>query len=372
MKKTKKTNDVKVKYIKADKVYHVKKKAWRPKQITLWLLLPLAIFLGLGIYSIVSGIGYEAVGQLEYQVKGDIDYKVYLKENDYYPSKFLGKDMQYIASLISLVQADFSYKLLANEALNAHYQYEVIAELKVTDRADKSKVLYEHEETLASAEMREVQEREIEIREDVSIDYEKYNDYVRAFRTEFGLAANCELNIKLNVNVDGQIKTQDVLAMVIPLSEQTVDIVIDAGDLNRTETLGGTDKVLYAEDAAQVGSGSVVVILSLLLAGVVIYYYVTRFNDDLYEKALRKILKEYDTYIVEANEAVYKEKEVVRVASFKELLDAQNLENVPIVFLEVEPGNKAYFIVRGANSTYRFTLSRAYQEKLKLEEEGEA
>ena len=57
--------------------------------------------------------------------------------------------------------------------------------------------------------------------------------------------------------------------------------------------------------------------------------------------------------------------------SFKELLDAQNLENTPIVFLEVEPGNKAYFIVNGANTTYRFTLSRAYQNHLKETGESE-
>lgn len=34
------------------------------------------------------------------------------------------------------------------------------------------------------------------------------------------------------------------------------------------------------------------------------------------------------------------------------------------MFLEVEPGNKAYFIVNGVNTTYRFTLSRAFQEKM--------
>ena len=58
---------------------------------------------------------------------------------------------------------------------------------------------------------------------------------------------------------------------------------------------------------------------------------------------------------------------MVRVESFDELIDAQKMEQKPIVFYEVEPGNKSYFVLNGDKSTYRFTLTKAYQERLILE-----
>jgi len=358
-------------YVKKDKVYEAKKKFWRPGHVTLWLLVPLVIFLVLGGYCIFSGIGWETEGAVDYQVEGDIDYKVYLKENDYYEEKFLGSGMQYIASLINVVHTDFDYVFSANEDLNVDYNYKIVAETRVTDREDATKVLYNASEDLVKTKSGKTEDGEIAIQEGVDIDYNKYNQKMREFRNTFGVAADCNLILKLVVNTDGAVKSEEKMGITIPLSEQTVDIKMDTDSLNRTGQLGDPTQVFYVKNVPVLVAGSVITVLSLVLIGFVIYYYATRFNDDWYEKALHKILKEYDTYIVEANGTIYELENVVRVMSFKELLDAQNLENTPIVFLEVEPGNKAYFIVNGTNTTYRFTLSRAYQEHLRAEGESE-
>lgn len=360
-----------VRYVKKDKVYKTKKKAWRPRRATLWLLIPLILFMALGGYCIYSGVGLETEGATDYQVEGKIDYKIYLKENDYYEEKFLGPGMKYIASLINVVHADFDYIFSANEDLNINYEYKIVAETKVTDRGDASKVLYRNSEEIVSTKKGQTENGEIAIREGVDIDYPKYNQKMREFRNTFGVAADCDLTLQLVVNTDGAVKAEELMALEIPLSEQTVDVVLNTEDLNRTGQLGDATQVFYVKNAPVLIAGAVIMVVSVILAGLVIYYYVTRFNDDLYEKALHKILKEYDTYIVEANGTIYELENVVRVMSFKELLDAQNLENTPIVFLEVEPGNKSYFVVNGATTTYRFTLSRAYQEHLRDEGQSE-
>ncbi len=352
-------------YVKNDKVYRVQKQGWRPRRITLWLLVPLVVFLVMGVYCLFAGIGMEKEGATDYEVAGKIDYKVYLKQNDYYKEKFLGPNMQYIASLINVIHTNFDYNFSANDDLQVVSKYKVVAQTKVTDRNDASKVLYDVSEDLVKEATQTTDNGELEIKADVDIDYDKYNQKMREFRSTFGVAADCQLVLKLVVNLDGAVKEEEVLAMTIPLSEQTVDIDINTEALNKTGQIGEVEQVVYVKNGAMVTVGGVIVVMSLILIGAVIYYYVTRFNDDLYEKALHKILKEYDTYIVEASGTVYEMENVVRVLSFRELLDAQNLEKTPILFLEVEPGNKAYFIVNGANTTYRFTLSRAYQEKMK-------
>lgn len=352
-----------VEYVKKDKVYKAKKKFWRPRHVTLWLLLPLVLFVILGGYCIVNGIGSEVEGATDYQVEGKIDYKIYLKDNDYYEEKFLGPGMQYIASLISVVHTDFDYVFSANDDLNIDYNYKVVAETLVTDRSDASKVLYRSSDDLVTGKTGRTENGEIAIREGVDIDYGKYNQKMREFRNTFGIAADCELILSLVVDTDGAVKDEAKMSMRIPLSEQTVDVAMDTEALNQNGRLGNPEQVFYVKNASMLTVGAIIVVMSLILIGLVIYYYATRFNDDLYEKALNKILKEYDTYIVEANGTIYEMDNVVRVMSFKELLDAQNLENTPIVFLEVEPGNKSYFVVNGAKATYRFTLSRAYQER---------
>ncbi len=360
-----------LKYIKNDKVYQVKKKAWRPHKVRVWLLLPLLLLIALGGYCAFSALGIEKTGTTEYKVVGDIDYKVYLKPNDYYQEKYLDKGMQYIANLISVVRVDFDYELDTQDDVQANYEYQIVAETKATDRNDKSKVLHEKSDVLKLGKVQPMSDGKIEVRDSVNLDYGKYNDYMRNFRNEFGIAANCEVDLKMVVKVSGGIETEDKLAMAIPLSEQTVDIAIDTQGIERTEKIGDERTEISIRNWPLLITGIVIVVVSLILVIAVIYYYATRYNDDLYEKALHKILKEYDTYIVEGSETIYELENVVRVASFKELLDAQNLENTPIVFLEVVPGEKSYFIVNGVNTTYRYTLSRAYQDKLAAEGESE-
>lgn len=360
-------------YVKKDKVYRTKPQAWRPRRITLWLLVPLVIFLVLGGYCVFSALGFEDEGGAKYQSTGKVDYKVYLRDNDYYKEEFLGPNMQYIASLIRTVKTDFDYNFSADEDLQVAYKYKIVAQTKMTDRGDASKVLYDDSEDLKTVETKQSENGEIAVDETVEIDYGKYNQKMREFRSTYGVAADCQLILKMVVNLDGAVKDEEVMAIAIPLSEQTIDITMAAEDLARTGQVGDTKQVMYVKQPPMLVVGTVIVVMSLVLIGAVIYYYVTRFNDDLYEKELHKILKEYDTYIVEANGTIYELENVVKVMSFKELLDAQNLEQTPIVFLEVEPGNKAYFIVNGVNTTYRFTLSRAYQEKMhygKDEDEG--
>ena len=358
-------------YIKDDKVYKVKHQAWRPRKVRVWLLIPLIVMMVLSGYVIFNSVGVESTGLTEYQVAGDIDYKVYLKDNDYYTEKFLGPGMQYIASLISVVRADFSYNLDADENIDANYEYEIVAEVKATDRSDKNKVLYERSDKLKSSKITPVEGGEIKITDNVDIDYRKYSDYLRTFRNDFGIAANCFLDLKMVVKVDGAIQTEDTLALNLPLSDQTVDVAIVTQAINREEKVGNEVKSLYAKNLPLLITGIVITLTSLGLIIVIIYLYKTRYDNNLYEKALHKILKEYDTYIVNATQTLYELENVMRVENFKELLDASQAENSPIVFLEVVPGEKSYFVVNGATTTYRYTLSRAYQDKLAANGEKE-
>ena len=174
------------------------------------------------------------------------------------------------------------------------------------------------------------------------------------------------------IDVDGdydkttdKINSNNNLKMVIPLSEQTVDIEMTASDIDNNKSLAYTEK-LQIGNIILLSSG---LILSLLgLSGIIsaLYIYLSRYSNDPYENALHKLLKNYDTYIVKAKSDFRESENLIRVETFDELIDAQKIEQTPIVFYEVEPGNKAYFVLTGSKATYRFTLTKAYQERLVL------
>jgi hypothetical protein len=356
-----------IEYRKNGETYKIQKREPidEVRHVPLWLLIPMVLFMVLGGYLIFASIGTESTGQTEYKVEGDIDYQVYLKENDYYTEKFLESGRQYIAGLISAVRADFNYQLAADENTNAHYEYEIIATAKATEKGDKSKILYEKAETLKRGEVKEITQGTFRIHDNVSIDYAKYNEYLKNFRSEFGISADCLLDLKMIVKVDGAIKTEDVLAMNIPLSTQTVDIMIDADAINREEKVGEANQEIYIKNIQLLVVGAVMLVASIAASGIIIYLHKTRFGNNWYAEALYKIFKNYDTRIVNVSENFYEPENTMRVSEFIELVDAANTENAPILYCEVVPEYKAYFVVAGANAIYRYTLTRAYQDELR-------
>lgn len=359
----------KYQYEKEDKIYTIKKGKLKYKKLIEMFVIPGLIFTVFGILFIYNSI-MASKGNFAYNEKGNADYKVYLKENTYYDQKYLGKDMQYIASLINTINADFKYELDSTEKAKYSYDYKIIGTLKITDKTNLNKVLYSKEEVLLKETSKEITSNNFAINEDIDIDYDKYNEYVSSFRKDYALSVNALLELKMIINVEGQneklpkdIKQSHVLKIDIPMSEQTINIGMTASSINNNGVIPFKNTT-QVRDIIVFTAGCTLLLLGITELGISIYIFMNRYKMDPYQKELRKILKNYDTYIVNASGDFKEGKNIVRVETFEELLDAQNMEQSPIVFYEVEPGNKSYFVIKGAKSVYRFTLTKAYQDKI--------
>ena len=84
-------------------------------------LLAIILLTAITTLSFRWGVQLETINSIYYNEKSDLDYKVYLKENNYFQEKYLGKDRQYIAGLIDYISADFKYELNASNPFD--YQY---------------------------------------------------------------------------------------------------------------------------------------------------------------------------------------------------------------------------------------------------------
>lgn len=329
-------------------------------RITSIFILVIIFSVALAIYSklfIKSSI--EKVnngGKIEYQEIGSIDYKVFLKENDYYTEEYLGKDMKYIASLIDKIVIDFKYELSASEELNYNYTYNVTENLVIADKNNSVKVLYERPGTLVKDVKKEIDYNKMTVTESIEIDYDTYNSYVNNFKRDYSLSINSDLNVMMNIDVEGDydFKSNNELKISIPLSEQTIDITLDTKELNNVGHIQSNEYRIARIELFIMGIFTAVAAIASV--GVALYIYLKKDQNE-YEKTIKKILKEYDRIIVNSSSIDEIDYEtVVEVETFDELVDAHDTTEEPILYIEVIPNQKSYFLIVSDETLYKYTV----------------
>ena len=90
---------------------------------------------------------------------------------------------------------------------------------------------------------------------------------------------------------------------------------------------------------------------------------------NIYTITVNKILKEYDRLIVNGSvtvdEASYANK--VQPETFTEMVDAAQNLNAPILYYNVIPGEKCFFVIIKGDTLYKFRLTKAYLDRQELE-----
>ncbi len=311
---------------------------------------------------------------INYNEKGEIDYKVYLKDNDYYDEPFLDKGMQYIASLINTINVDFKYEITSFDELDYKYKYRIIGDLVITEKNNPSKVLYKNTEILLEDTTKEVTDDSFVISEDLDINYDKYNDYVVAFQKDYSLTVDSNLVLTLEVDTVGEnnilvnnFNKNSNLIISIPLSEHTISITTDLNSLNGSGIIRSTeivkiDNMMLFIISIALGLIGLVILISI------IYIYLSKNNNNIYEKEIKSILKNYDRLIVSSkvldiDESKFQNK--VRVMSIEELIDVYESTRQPIIYYEVIPNEKSYFIIINDDTLYKLTISKEWLEKNK-------
>ena len=121
---------------------------------------------------------------LQYKEDNNIDYKVYLKNNDFFESNYLEKGRTYITSLIDHINVDFKYRVLFDQEVTGSYKYHIA--VKVESNKSNSGANYWSKEYIISDEkvVDVNNEKKYNIHENVDIDYNKYNDIMNSFKSE--------------------------------------------------------------------------------------------------------------------------------------------------------------------------------------------
>lgn len=358
-------------YHSTDKLYKISKNKLSNKGLLRLSIIITAVLLILSIISFNSGVKLNANNsKVKYDEVGKVDYKVYLKDNDYYDTSFLNSGMQYVASLIKTINVKFDYQMHLTEDVKINSKYKVIGELQITERDDSSKVLYSKKEEIVPLKTIDVKDDNLVIYEEVDIDYDKYNDIVNKYKSNLGLIVSSNLILTLEADNNETYETdtlnkKDKLQIIIPLSESTLQIKMSSTEINNSGKIGNKISPIV------INNGFILVvfiglsILTIFSIIINISIYLKYVKEDIYKSKVNKLLRDYDRLIVTGKTNVNEENydEIVIVEDFKEMVDAAQNLNLPILFYETIPNEKCFFVIMNDKILYKYRLTKAYLEK---------
>ena len=320
-------------------------------------LVVLIVILIIATIILMVGAKEEAeTKQIVYKENAVVDYKVYLKENAFFGQEYLGKDKQYIASLIKFVEGNFKYNLSSTEPnLKHNYTYKIVAETNVANKSNKN-TIYRFDEILLPEQALEFNtNKKLQINESVKIDYNKYNQIIKEFIKVYTLDdITATLTIKMFVKVDGvSVSSAPVSTISIPLTTKTMAINIGSNAVNATE------HNVYKEIANN--NNKYIAILTAILTvlvGIELYMFTrsTKDAEALYKNKIKKILLNYDSYIQKVNKGFeYDGYQEIEMKTFEDLLQIRDTISQPILMVEKE--NETNFVIPSKGKViYTFIL----------------
>ena len=308
---------------------------------------------------------YAIVGEenVTFQENSNLNYKVYLKPNNFYEKDYLDKDMVYIASLIDKIDIDFNYVFKIEKKNYIDFDYDIIGKLVISDKS-KGKVFFNKEYVLLENTKESVFVDEVhQINKNISIDYGMYNSLANQFRSQYGVDASCNLIIYLNVhekNVNQNnfvLNNNSAMSLTIPLSERSVNISMDYNEVNKISKLVRDSEFVITNYLYLVCGIVCLLILLIIIVKFVKLILRLRVKRSKYDRYVGRLLREYDRLIVETSTMpILEGKHIVEISKFQELLDVRDNLKLPIKYCVVKAHKMSYFYISYEEEVYLFVV----------------
>ena len=322
------------------------------------IMLLIALIL-IGTYSVVSQNEYN-----QYTEQAKVDYKVNLKENEFYQKSSLDEKSAVIASLIQNIEIQFNYNFNLSQEQDYTYNYNIVAKTNVKE-SKKDNVIYETTEELLSKPAQASNSKNLNILEKLTIDYNEYNDKISKFINVYGLndtTSTLELSMYVNIinKYDGTQVNKDnkVMTISIPLTTKTVDVRISSNVIKDTGNM--LIKKSEFENAQYLFVAGVISAVAglVLVAKFVKYILDTRSAETMYAQELKQILFSYKSYIQKSNNEISKKGyKVIQINTFNEILGLRDTMQTPILMYTSEEELSTEFIIISDKILYVYVLS---------------
>lgn len=374
--KKKKTKNIKSteenKFVEKKNFTKIKYESFENKLIKQIILMVFTLILSLGmIYYALNNTNKESIS---YTQNGNVDYKVCLKENNFYSQNCLDKNMSYVSSLIKNVGLTFNYDLNTSEQLNVKTEYEVTAKLVISNAENTSKY-FEQKYILQDKTSEGITQinNEYKISKNIDIDYDYYNTIASTFKSQYGVETNSYIEVSFQVfhtnkeNEDIRVPSPSPVILNIPLSQKSININMTASGVNKQETQNIESSIFTLNNIICLFIGIIALIICLI-SSLKIAKMLTLIKEkkNNYDKFIEKILREYDRLIVETSTLPkFNKYFLTKVNSFGELIDVRDNLRLPIMYYEVAKHQKCHLYIIDNKNLYLLTVKAVDMEENK-------
>lgn len=325
----------------------------------IWLYsIVFIVFASLSVFLIFKYVDKKSSMEetINYSENGTIDYKVSLKDNDYYEGEFVEQNKIYIASLIDKIEIDFDYDFNIDRDIDCVFSYDIYSELIIKDGTSDRE--YIHKKYNVQSNVENIQNiKNYDFVKHVSIDYDYYNMLASKFKGDYGIDTESYLRVMFVLKKDNKDVTLNDSSMYvdIPLSERAISI--------NTSPLG-TNTYKQLVDASGENNSGIGYIIGLVfiivMMVVVLFLLVSKLyrKRSKYQKHIAKLLREYDRMIVEVSSVpnLDDKERIIRISEFKELLDARDNLKLPIMYFERIKNKEALFFINDSEHLYLYVV----------------
>lgn len=352
---------------------------------TVFLLICFIIFATLLAFAFFSiYVNKNKVEYINYHETSDIDYNVFLKENEFFENDYVVKDKEYIAGLIDYIDANFKYKLtLDEENVNYKYSYRIEADVEVVRRSS-GKSIYSKNKVLLDDVLQNTSDKKVVIDENVMINYHEYNNVIKKFTSTYSLDdIESTLTINMYVNVvgsceefDKEASKESVMSLSIPLTTKTIAIDLSNNLINSSNNVMQCAKTNNSYSIIFAILGGLSSIAAVVLVVITIRYEVkTRTAENIYERELKKILNNYGSYIQKMNNTFdFEIYDLFKIDTFTDMLEIRDTIRQPILMKENPEKKSAYFVIPSNTKVlyvYRLNVNDIAKEIQKKSEKFE-
>ncbi len=324
------------------------------------------------IVSVTKAINPEVASRKKlysYNYKANMNYRVYLKNNNFFTTPYMGMNKQYIASIIDHIEVDTKYDFDSSEELSYNYTYSIIATARglAEDAGGKKVDVWSKEYPISDPQNNNGTGNKFSIAKTVNLDYNYYNQILTDFRNQFGLSVDARVDLTFNVKVSGGlVGSNDVtldenqnMTLQFPLLVQTVKV--------KSDYVNSGGDTVYAKLDSTKHINFALLLISLVLFAVSLSIFiqlvksllkVTRKSE--YIIALNKIMKDYGDIIAEThNMPDLGSYDVVNIKNFADMVDIEEELHSPIIYFEIEENAKCAFLIMNEKTAYRFLLKES-------------
>ena len=342
------------------------RKSYARRQFLIFVFL--LIFLVIGIGSLYVGLNTKKTISLKYQENNDIDYKVFLKDNDFFEQNYIEKGKTYITSLIDYIQINYNYNIDFSDEVDAEYKYKVMAKIE-SNKSDTTGNYWTKEIDITKELTEKVSDKpNYSINQQVNIDYNQYNELLNEFKKSVGLTNSTGL-LSVYLIIDSNVSTKEIktpiksnLVLKLPLSELAIEASIDSDVSNNIKVIKKSVKEDGLFYNILVALGLFCIVLAIFLVFVLIRSKRLYKKNYKYDLELDKILSTYDSIIVNIKDLPnIDDYDVIKVESFEELIDAHSEIRKPINYYRTV--DYSIFLLMNDNIVWEYILRRKRRKR---------